>query len=64
MSVFTSSPEINHILNYPVPSSLSVIEILHNPEIIDILSSLEHTAPNYNKIRDALYPDNSRFESY
>jgi len=58
MSVFTSSPDINQILNYEVPSSLSVIEIFYNPEIIDVLSSLDYTAPNYNKIRDALYPDN------
>ena len=55
--VFTSNNKINTILNYPEPSNLSVVEILYNQEIIDILSSLDFTAPNYNKIPDALYPD-------
>jgi len=58
LQVFTSNDKINTILNYPEPSNLSVVEILYNQEIIEILSSLDFTAPNYNKIHDALYPDN------
>jgi len=56
--VFTSNNKINTILNYPEPSNLSVVEIFYNEEIINILSSLDFTAPNYNKIPDALYPEN------
>lgn len=58
MSVFINNDEINLILNYPEPSVLSVKEVLYNPEIVNILSSLDTTHANYNKIPDALYPDN------
>lgn len=56
--VFNSNETINSILNYPEPSFLSLVEIIYNNEVLDVLSSLDFTEPNYNKIRDALYPDN------
>lgn len=56
--VFNTNEAINTILNYPEPSYLSVVEIMYNQEVLDVLSSLDYTEPNYNKIYDALYPDN------
>lgn len=56
--VFKSNEIINSILNYPEPSFLSVVEIIYNNDVLDILSSLDYNQPNYNKIYDALYPDN------
>ena len=56
--VFNNNEAINTILNYPEPSHLSVVEIVDNQEPLDVLSSLDYTEPNYNKIYDPLYPDN------
>lgn len=56
--VFKSNEFINCILNYAEPSFLSVVEFIYNNEVIDILSSLDYNEPNFNKIYDALYPDN------
>ena len=47
--VFNSNETINSILNYPEPSFLSVVEIMYNSEVLDVLSSLDYTEPNYNK---------------
>lgn len=58
MSVFIDNAEINFILNYSEPSVLSVKEVIYNPDVLNILSSLDTTHANYNKIPDALYPDN------
>lgn len=56
--VFKSNEAINSILNYHEPSFLSVVEIIYNKDVLDTLSSIDYTEPNYNKIYDALYPDN------
>ena len=49
-TVFNSNEAINSILNYPEPSYLSVVEIMYNQEVVDVLSSLDYTEPNYTKI--------------
>lgn len=56
--VFLSNPTINAILNYPQPSSLNVTEVIYKPEILKILTSFDPCTPNFNKIPDAIYPDN------
>jgi hypothetical protein len=56
--VFLSNPTIKAILDYPEPSNLSLIEIIYNPEVLDVLSSIDHTISNFNKIPNAIYPDN------
>ena len=56
--VFLSNPTINAILNYPQPSSLNVSEIIYKPEILHILTSFDPCTPNFNKIPDAIYPEN------
>lgn len=56
--VFLSNPTINAILNYPQPSSLNVSEVIYKPEILKILTSFDPCTPNFNKIPDAIYPDN------
>jgi len=58
MNVFVDNDEINFILNYTEPSVLSVKEVIYNPDVLNILSALDTTHANYNKIPDALYPDN------
>ena len=58
MSVFIDNDNITKILKYDVPSVLSVKEIIYNPTVLNVLSSLDPTHANYNKIPDALYPDN------
>jgi hypothetical protein len=56
--VFTSSQEINNILNYPEPSTFRCIEKIYNQEVLNVLTSLNSTVANYNKIPDALYAQN------
>lgn len=56
--VFLSNPTINAILNYPQPSSLNVSEVIYKPEILQILTSFDPCTPNFNKIPDAIYPEN------
>ena len=56
--VFLSNPTINAILNYPQPSSLNVSEVIYKPEILQILTSFDPSTPNFNKIPDAIYPEN------
>lgn len=56
--VFLSNPTINAILNYPQPSSLNVTEVIYKSEILKILTSFDPCTPNFNKIPDAIYPNN------
>ena len=56
--VFTTSQEVNNILNYPEPSTFRCIEKVYNPEVLNVLTSLNSTVAGYNKIPDALYSQN------
>jgi hypothetical protein len=56
--VFLSNPTINAIINYPQPSSLNVSEVIYKPEVLQILTSFDPSTPNFNKIPDAIYPEN------
>ena len=57
-NVFIENQQISNIFKYEMPSALSIKEVIFNPEVLNVLSSLDTTHANYNKIPDALYPDN------
>ena len=56
--VFISNEKINTILNYKPTDTFRCNEIIYNQEVMDVLTSLNPLVPNYNKIPDALYPQN------
>ena len=56
--VFISNEEINTILNYKPTDTFRCNEVIYNQEVMDVLTKLDPLVPNYNKIPNALYPQN------
>jgi hypothetical protein len=56
--VFITNEQINTILNYKPTDTFRCNEVIYNQEVMEVLTSLNPLIPNYNKIPDALYPQN------
>ena len=56
--IFISNDTINAILNYKPLETFRCLEQIYNQEVLEVLADLNPLLPNYNKIPDALYPQN------
>ena len=50
--ISVNNPSIDKILQYKEPDTFRVIEKIYNPEILNVLSKLDPSAPGYTKIDD------------
>ena len=50
--ISVNNPSIDKILQYKEPDTFRVIEKIYNQEILNVLSKLDSSAPNYTKIDD------------
>ena len=60
-TVFVSNEKDNNILNYKPQDTFRCLEVVYNSEVMEVLTSLDPLIPNYNKIPDALYPQNIQY---
>ena len=57
-NVFISHEKINNILDYKPTDTFGCNEVIYKQEVMNILTSLDPLVPNYNRIPNALYPQN------
>ena len=60
-TVFVSNEKVNNILNYKPQDTFRCLEVVYNSEVMEVLTNLDPLIPNYNKIPDALYPQNIQY---
>ena len=60
-TVLISNEKVNNILNYKPQDTFRCLEVVYNSKVMEVLTSLDPLIPNYNKIPDALYPQNIQY---